>query len=548
MTIPWIFGDEYLYLSKARNIARDIDVLADVSQGHTYPPLYSYLLSLVMGSEPLVSYQHVRWLNILVSQLLIFLAFFLLNKVYAWSKSRSGWFFMILTYLSISLNSVITGFYYVAMSENLYTPLIILGIALFLYFNHQVTNEKRNKTLTLLGIILLAACAYLTRTIGLALIVTNFFALLFIKKINKKNWIRNLIVAIFGLILTVLTIYLFNYWENGQIVHQEFVQEGYESLMTNYQLVVANFLSGQANYFWALKIIGNHLTYLALGTFFLPFYFLIKDFFNAIKKKQIPALTIFVISYALVAGLLSFLHCYSGFIDNQAIKYSTYFRYIDQVLILLNMYGLINLWQLIKNKKIANFKVLLALVAFSIFIIAFLPTRDFYTTLNSFAWSWLDLFLINPWLSRVIAFLLLVLACLAIKKKYFYYLFFILTISLQILSLTKISAMHRWLASGFVALVEPIRYLAKDKEIKDFYIGNDFIQKDLLGSYYFSKYMLLFYDNKFEPILTISQDELSQLQTPFVYFDRTDESLNNTLEFSEQIIINDKLRINLLLD
>jgi len=42
--IPWIFGDEYLYLSKARNIARGIDVLADLSQGHAYPPLYSYYL------------------------------------------------------------------------------------------------------------------------------------------------------------------------------------------------------------------------------------------------------------------------------------------------------------------------------------------------------------------------------------------------------------------------------------------------------------------------------------------------------------------------
>lgn len=78
--IPWVFGDEYLYLSKARNISRGIDVLADVSVGHTYPPLYSYLLSLVMGTDPLISYQQVQWLNFGVSQFLMILSLLVLNR------------------------------------------------------------------------------------------------------------------------------------------------------------------------------------------------------------------------------------------------------------------------------------------------------------------------------------------------------------------------------------------------------------------------------------------------------------------------------------
>lgn len=78
--IPWLFGDEYIYISKARNIKYGIDVIADASLGHSYPPLYSYFLSLVIGNDPYITYKNIQILNFIFSQIIILICLFLINK------------------------------------------------------------------------------------------------------------------------------------------------------------------------------------------------------------------------------------------------------------------------------------------------------------------------------------------------------------------------------------------------------------------------------------------------------------------------------------
>ena len=81
-------------------------------------PLYSYLLSLVMGSDPLVSYQSAILLNVAVSQLLILLSIFLSKQSVCLDKNKkAGWLYVGLLYLVMATNTMITGFYFVAMSE-----------------------------------------------------------------------------------------------------------------------------------------------------------------------------------------------------------------------------------------------------------------------------------------------------------------------------------------------------------------------------------------------------------------------------------------------
>lgn len=541
--IPWIFGDEYLYLSKARNIARGIDVLADVSQGHAYPPLYSYLISLVMGSDPLISYQSVQWLNFIVSQLLIFLSFYLLNRVFGWTKSRLGWLFLGLAYLLISFNTTITGFYSVAMSENLYTPLVILSFSLFVFIDHRLQKTDKNQLIFVVALALIASLAYLTRTIGLAVVVASAVGIFVSLLKHKKQLKQALLIGVLLLIAGTVFIWLFNFWESSQLVRQGLKQPAYEDLQSNYFAVIRDLLSLTANWFWTVKIIGNHFVYLMLGSFFLPFYFLLKELLTFIKTRKIKASTIFFITYALVVGSLSFLHCYSGFKGGQAIKYSTYFRYLDQVLVLLNLYGLISLWEMITKKQKIDKKVAWLYAIVALVALLFLPNRDFYTTLNSFAWGWLDIFLQPVWLGRVIGGLLLLLSIFILWKKQFYYLFIITALLLQIFTLPKIMAMHNWLASDFQALIKPIRTLALDHHIQHFYISDDYLEKDLLGSLYFTKYLLLFYGDQFEPVQVIEAGQLASLETDFAYLsnpqviEELDNIFTNRLSISEQLMI-----------
>nr|MBP9781436.1 hypothetical protein [Candidatus Woesebacteria bacterium] len=194
--IPWVFGDEYLYLSKARNLQRGIDVLADVSVGHTYPPLYSYLLSLVMGTDPLISYQQVQWLNLGVSQLLIILALLILNRVFRWTNSKKGWLYLILMYFAIASSTIVTGYYFVAMSENLYTPLILLIFSLVIYFSKLGLTIHKKHLLVAVLIGLVAGLALLTRTIGYVLIPAVAGSLLASFKLTKANRLKLLLIAL----------------------------------------------------------------------------------------------------------------------------------------------------------------------------------------------------------------------------------------------------------------------------------------------------------------------------------------------------------------
>lgn len=521
LVTPWVFGDEYLYLSKARNISRGIDVLADVSVGHTYPPLYSYLLSLVMGTDPLITYQQAQWLNFGVSQLLIIIALLLLNSVFKWTHSKSGWLFLFLMYLTIASSTIITGYYFVAMSENLYTPLILLIFALVIYFSKlgQTINRKHLAVAVLIGLV--AGLALLTRTIGYVLIPAVFVSLLTSFKLTIANKLKLLFIALGATGLIVLVQQGFIVWEHTRIVHTGLVQAEYEALSTGYLNVLKSLVSGTFDWYIAFKIVGNHLSYLLFATFFFPVLFFISEIVTFIKTRKIDAATTFLTLFGLGSMVFSFLHCYFGF-SFDPIQHSTYFRYFDQTVFLFGVYGLLKLWQWLQGKQSVTRIAMIFFVVISIISIAFLPPRDFYVTLNSFGWAWLDLFIKNQWLIRLVGVGFVGLSLGLLWRKRLFLVLLPITIVFQLVSLPVIVRMHDWLSSENRPLIEQVQTVAVNQGITNWYVADDYLEKGLLGSLYFTKYLLLFYGDEFEPVKIVDQYQLYTAKKPYALIDLRD--------------------------
>jgi hypothetical protein len=541
---PWIFGDEYLYLSKARNIRQGIDVLADVNVGHTYPPLYSYLLSLVIGNDPYRTYQYVQWLNVATNQVFLIASLLLLNKVFRWTKTIQGWIFLLLAYVLLSTSTLMTGYHFVAMSENLYTPLVMFIFSLFVYAAHLLKPDLKRTGLIFFSLGLFTALAILTRTIGVVLVPAVVLGTLVFAKKNMKSWQRKASAMFIGLLSTISVVVLFDHWEKNQIVHTLLVQQNYDELSIAYQGVLEALVSGRMQWFSAVKIVGNHVSYILFASFFFPILFVIRDGLKTIQIKKIDPILMFFLAFSGGSAVVSFLHSYSGFLTNP-IRYSTYFRYIDQVVVILILYGLIRLWEWYKSKERIRSLAFATWISVCLIGILFLPERDFYVTLNSFGWAWLDIFQQTQWLIKIVAIQLIVIGMIILKRKRLYPILLASIIGLQVLSLPVIVRMHQWLGSSFQTLNGPVRQVAQEMNIQNFYIVGDFTEKGLLGEMYYMKYLMLFYGDNFTPIEIDAIGNLEDLPRPYAYIDARESDLLKREYFDQVISVDDKVGIGI---
>lgn len=544
---PWLFGDEYLYLNKARNLKFGIDVITDATQGHKYPPLYSYLISLAITDDPVASYGRVQLLNFFSSQLLILISFFLLNKVFGFTKNKHGKLFLVLAFLATSLLSNITGYYFVAMSENLFLPLTLLVFSLLSYI--QKFKKKTDfKWLGTLGI--LTAASILTRTIAIVLVPSIILALVTNSptKITAKNKLFLLLktTLIFGAV-SLLPMFVFELVERQLIQNNLLatVTKDYSSFMPSYSKNFLSLISLKSNLFATVKIFGNHLIYLVFSTFFFPFYFLINDTLKLIKTKKVNSAWLFVISYTLLTAGVSFLHSYGGF-QNNPIRYSTYFRYLDSVVVIIFVYGLTQLWQFFSSKERLNKLASWLFIIFSASLVILLPQRDFYLTINSLGWGWLDHLLPISLLTRV-ALLLIVaslLKTISHKKLLPILLGFIIVISISTIPVSL--KMHNWLADDSQGqLQEPVIKFAQENKNMDYFFNSQLLNIGERGSIYYIKYLLMFYTNEVVPMKPIETDVfesvLQEDNNPVVLLDSTNAT-NNLIDSANKISpINDHL-------
>lgn len=522
MLNPWVFGDEYLYISKARNLKWGIDVISDATLGHTYPPLYSYLLSLGITEEAASTYARIQFLNVAISQILILASFYLLNQVFHFTKTKKGWFFLVLAYLITSTLPAISGYHLVAMSENLYTPLLLLISSFFIYL-----QAKGSKKIWQWGLFaLLAGLAILTRSIGLALLPASAMALIWLRGQTWKKWLVPLLISLIGTALV---------WQVWERVEDSLVQQATQATAqiaynpNSYLRVFSEALAGRHNFLATFKVTGNHLIYLFLASFAWPFLFYLAEIGEAWRRKSWRKFSpefIWLTSLGIFAFGLSYLHSYLGFLANP-IKYSTYFRYMDPAIALFWLYGLLRLWQYLEGKFTLRKLELWMFSVLTLLLVLMLPARDFYTTINSLGWSYLDLLKGQALLIK--AFLLflagisLILLKLNRQKAWLLagplLLINILTWRLNYLDL------HRWQASIYRDKVDPlVEELLVENGVQQFYLQAKMAKTESDHSHlYYLKYRLLFENREFLPLPLIDfeaeQEKLLKSDTTFALVD-----------------------------
>lgn len=539
---PWIFGDEYLYISKARNIKWGIDVISDATLGHTYPPLYSYLIAPVIRNSAVSSYLNIQTLNFIISQFLLILVFFILNKIFKFTATKSGKCFLFFSYLLTATLPVICGYYPVAMSENLYTPIILLIFALLISINNK-KNEKRNIFYWII-LATLTTLAILTRSIALTLIPSLIFSQIAIN-LNKKQKINiNKIIKkiVLPLVLFLAVIYmgnqLFNFMETSLIKHQT-IAEGQKFYSANpYLSVITDFFKGKNNYLASFKVLGNSLIYIFISSFFLPTLFYLNELIVFLKNKlkgKISSEFIFLSFFGLFSLGLSYLHSYLGF-RNNPIKYSTYFRYLDPTIAIFFVYGLLKTWQLINKKITLDKNAIKIFVALCLFLILMLPTRDLYISINSLGWGFLDLIKGQDLLIRLLLMLLSIALLWAIKpKKKFLMVFSLLLITINLATFRLgLRDMHNWQAGIYRDNADPVLdYLIKEQGINNFYLNSDLQSSDHSYLYYI-KYRLLFENRDFIPMPIIDwpneKNQLIESSESFVLVDGLAREYNGANE------------------
>ncbi len=157
--IPVTWGDSYLYLSRARNLARLALPVIDNLCGPAYPPLYSFLLSpaYLVGSNPESSYQAALMIGALLGSTILFPAF-LLHRHLTGKTDSSVAIAALIGGLSVSVGYGLT-----VMAENLFLPL-------FAWFCLLVVRYRRPDIRQAVGLGLLLSCLILTKSLARAIL------------------------------------------------------------------------------------------------------------------------------------------------------------------------------------------------------------------------------------------------------------------------------------------------------------------------------------------------------------------------------------------
>jgi len=179
--------DSTVYVNVARNFLKGYGLSHPPGAPMThYPPLYPITLSLsgLFGQDPL---EGARWLHaLLFSVTLIFCGLTIYRETHG---STIAWVTGLLLLLSSGTMIFVYSF---AWSESLF---ILLSIAGFLMLGEYL---ERSKPLLLLASSILLGSAFLTRYIGISLVITGCLCILLF---SRSNYLRRCIDAtIFGIL------------------------------------------------------------------------------------------------------------------------------------------------------------------------------------------------------------------------------------------------------------------------------------------------------------------------------------------------------------
>ncbi len=398
---PIILGDEVEYFTKASAIINSQNIFAPPPILNTFPG-YPLVISICffLFHTPISVYHSILILNIILSSLIIFPTYFILKKYCDERTSIIG--SMILVTLPC-----LTVYEFLMMSENLFIPLFIFSFWFFIEY-----CENKSSVFGILFLLTLIMLA-MTRPIGFLMGMSIFFIFSFEKfiKLSKSlKMVTSLIVIILCLVLYFLITDIII--DNDLIINQYnisyFFDTTLQSVATTDSLL---HLFSLFLYKIEYLILSGYYVFFLLTCLLLAFLFLPKmsakilksDIIrniNSLQQSSLKKSGAYVFLSSLLIVITSVFFNYRSetvFIGNQ-YQFEVYGRYIDPIVPMLFILGIISLSLLSEQIKrpvttVWIFFIVLNLMIIFIFNLTFpFVLKEQYAIGNNFAiWYLIDL-------------------------------------------------------------------------------------------------------------------------------------------------------------
>jgi hypothetical protein len=197
--------DSVSYISAASNLVNGKGYINyDGSPITIEPPMYPVILGIVSWVFKMDPLGSVRFVNALLLGLIIFLAGLLFKKHLKSSPSL-----VVLGTAYVLVSTALISVSYIVWTE----PLFICFILLYFLFSEKYSEKSEMSSLILLSILTLLAT--LTRYMGLSLVFTSLFVILFFNPEKPGTKIRHLFIFIFVSILPITALLIRNFNLSG---------------------------------------------------------------------------------------------------------------------------------------------------------------------------------------------------------------------------------------------------------------------------------------------------------------------------------------------
>lgn len=376
-TSPQVFEDELIYDRIAQHIYNG-SLLAS-SQPYPphgpFPPGYSFLLSIAyfLTQDKFVAYHFMMIINAIITSTILFPAYFLL-------KPATSPYVALCGSLLIGLLPSVTMYTFLLLSEALFIPLFLFSVW-FVY--RSLSDQNPCFWDILLGFSLFLL--YFTRAAGLSMIIglVITFAWVGRNKIFRTNmdcFKKIAVIVVSGLVFPLV-------WIADQIITKGSLPTGYSAV--SYVTQFVEILTHNPSHI--LYVVLLHIDYILLGTFivfpFLALYtlywiYLMKPWekTNDPDKKRTDIINYerLIIPISIYTGssvIMIFLFGISHMIL-PLFKYKLSGRYMDPIIPIIVLTGIIGLFIIIQREEIKHFMkrgILYILLVYALTSLIMLP-------------------------------------------------------------------------------------------------------------------------------------------------------------------------------
>ena len=375
---PWIFPDETVYAETARNILHG-EFYSKLNYIQTYPPGYSFFLSTVylLFDNSLANYQFMLIINSFLTSSIIFPVFFLLKK-YCSDK------FSLLGSVLVAILPSVVLYNFVVMSENLFIPLFVFS--LWFLIESFETNSKKWGILVGFSIFLL----FFTRSPGIAMIIGFFFALAYyiFMQLKLKKPLTILKENNCSILAFFIPAILWTYYKSKlEITTGEYNIAAYTSAVFQAGSNIQSFTR-------FLLLFIHEVEFLILASYFIFFVLALYSLYlilrwcpnnfedsSKLKENQKKMASKSGALYFLVSSILLIIITVAHMSlakPPEDLYYSIFGRYIDPIVPIIIIFGLIGLYNVL-NKNSEKKKIILLLIT-SILPLIILFAIDFPST------------------------------------------------------------------------------------------------------------------------------------------------------------------------